>query len=39
VYVVRGEGREILIPAVEGVVLEIDLAQGRLMVELMEGMI
>lgn len=39
VYVVRGEGREILIPALEDVVLEINLAQGRLVVELMEGLI
>jgi 16S rRNA processing protein RimM len=39
VYVVRGEGREILIPAIEDVVLEINLDQGRLMVELMEGLI
>ena len=39
VYVVRGKEREILIPAIEGVVLEISLAQGRLVVELMEGLI
>lgn len=39
VYVVRAEGREILIPAIEDVVLEINLAQGRLVVELMEGLI
>jgi 16S rRNA processing protein RimM len=39
VYVVRGEGREILIPAMEDVVLEINLARGRLTVELMEGLI
>lgn len=39
VYVVRGKGKEILIPAIEDVVLEISLAQGRLMVELMEGLI
>jgi 16S rRNA processing protein RimM len=39
VYVVRGEGQEILIPAIEDVVLEINLAQGRLVVELMEGLI
>jgi 16S rRNA processing protein RimM len=39
VYVVRGEGREILIPSIEDVVLEINLAQGRLVVELMEGLI
>ena len=39
VYLVRGEGREILIPAIEDVVLEINLAQGRLVVELMEGLV
>jgi 16S rRNA processing protein RimM len=39
VYVVRGEGQEVLIPAIEDVVLEINLAQGRLVVELMEGLI
>jgi 16S rRNA processing protein RimM len=39
VYVVQGEKGEILVPAVEDVVLEIDLAGGRLTVELMEGLI
>jgi 16S rRNA processing protein RimM len=39
VYVVRGQGREILIPAIEDVVLEISLAQGRMIVELMEGLV
>ncbi len=39
VYVVQSEGREILIPAIEDVVLEINLAQGRMVVELMEGLI
>jgi len=39
VYVVRGQGREILIPAIEDVVLEINLKQGRLVVKLMEGLI
>ncbi|MBM4466036.1 MAG: 16S rRNA processing protein RimM [Chloroflexi bacterium] len=39
VYVVRDEGREVLIPAIEDVVLEIDLSQRRLVVELMEGLI
>ena len=41
VYVVRGPGpgrREILIPAIKEVVLEIDLASGRLVVELLEGL-
>lgn len=39
VYVVRGEDREILIPALEDVVLEVDLEGGRIIVELMEGLI
>lgn len=39
VYVVQGEKGEILIPAVEDVVLEVDLAGGRLTVELIEGLI
>jgi len=39
VYVVRSGEREVLIPAIEDVVLEISLAQGRLVVELMEGLI
>ncbi len=39
VYVVQGEKGEILIPAIEDVVLEVDLAGGRLTVELIEGLI
>lgn len=39
VYVVQGEGKEILIPAIENVVLEINLAKRRLIVEMMEGLI
>jgi 16S rRNA processing protein RimM len=39
VYVVQGEKGEILIPAIEDVVLEVDLDGGRLTVELMEGLI
>jgi len=39
VYVVRGDGPEVLIPAIEDVVLEINLAQGGWVVELMEGLI
>jgi 16S rRNA processing protein RimM len=41
VYVVRqgaGNGREILIPAIEGVVVEVDLQAGRLLVELPDGL-
>lgn len=42
VYIVRGEepGRkEILIPAIEEVVLEIDLAAGRMTIEPLEGLL
>ncbi len=39
VYVVQGERGEVLIPAIEDVVLEVDLAGGRLIVELLEGLI
>lgn len=42
VYVVRGEGpaeREILIPAIEGVLVQVDVAAGRLVVDLPEGLI
>jgi 16S rRNA processing protein RimM len=42
VYVVHGsdpDRREILIPVIEGVVLEIDLEGGRLTVELPEGLL
>jgi 16S rRNA processing protein RimM len=42
VYVIRRAGpgrREILIPAIEEVVLEVDLEGGRLIVELLEGLL
>ena len=39
VYVVRGRGREVLIPAIEDVVKEINLAEGRMIVKLIEGLI
>ena len=42
VYVVRCVGpkqRDILIPAIEGVVLQIDLVAGRLIVELPNGLV
>ena len=39
VYVVRGpDHKEILIPAITGVILEVDLEAGRLVVELPEGL-
>ncbi|MBI2862946.1 MAG: 16S rRNA processing protein RimM [Chloroflexi bacterium] len=39
VYVVRSEGREFLIPAVEDIVLEIDLNRGRITVEPLPGLL
>jgi 16S rRNA processing protein RimM len=42
VYVVQGPSlgrREVLIPAIEDVVLEVDLEAGRLVVELLEGLL
>ena len=38
VYVVRGEGRELLLPAIKDVVREIDLDAGRMLVELLPGL-
>lgn len=39
VYVVRKEGREVLVPALEDVVLEVDLEAGRMTVSLPEGLL
>lgn len=39
VYEVRGDGKEVLVPAIEQVVLSIDLAKGIVTVRLMEGML
>lgn len=39
VYVVEGEGREILIPAIEDVIHEVDLEGKRMVVELPEGLV
>jgi 16S rRNA processing protein RimM len=38
VYVVVGDRGELLLPALEGVVHEIDVANGRIVVELIEGL-
>lgn len=39
VYVVRGDGpRELLLPAIESVILEVDLEAGQLLVKLPEGL-
>jgi 16S rRNA processing protein RimM len=39
VYVVRGPQGDVLVPAIDDVVREIDVAGGRMVVELMEGML
>lgn len=39
VYVVWGEGQEMLIPAIEDVVVKVDLAERKLVVEPIEGLI
>ncbi len=39
VYVVDREGKEILIPAIEGVICEVDLERGRMVVDLPEGLV
>ncbi len=38
VYVVTGDTGQVLIPAIASVVREIDLAQGTMVVRLMEGL-
>ena len=40
VYIVRREGeRDVLIPAIPDVVLEIDLAAGRMRIEVIPGLL
>lgn len=39
VYVVKGDGGEVLIPAIEDVVVAVDLERKRLVVEPMEGLL
>ena len=38
VYVVTGGGREVLLPATEEVIREVDLEQGKMLVPLIEGL-
>ena len=38
VYVVEGAEKELLVPAIEDVILEIDLEKGKIIVELPEGL-
>jgi len=39
VYIMQGQQGEILLPAIEDVVKEVDVAAGRMVVEPMEGML
>lgn len=39
VYIIKGETREILIPAIEDVVKSIDLENGRIVIEAIEGLL
>lgn len=39
VYVVRGNGRELLIPAIQDVVLSLDPAGGRVVIRVVEGLL
>ena len=39
VYVVENEGKELLIPAIEDVVTEVDLSNGKIIVDLPEGLL
>lgn len=39
VYLVDADGKEVLIPAIEDVVKKVDLARGRMIVELMPGLL
>jgi 16S rRNA processing protein RimM len=39
VYVVERDGKEVLIPALEGVIVSVDVTMGQMIVELPEGLI
>jgi len=39
VYVVQGRRGEVLLPALEGVILRVDLASGRMHVRVPEGLL
>jgi len=39
VYVVSGDGREVLLPALEDVILDVDVGAGEMTVDLPEGLI
>jgi len=39
VYVVRSEDREVLVPAIDDVVKSVELEQGRIVIEVIEGLL
>jgi 16S rRNA processing protein RimM len=39
VFVVRGAGREVLIPAVDEIVVEVSIAEGRMIIEVVPGLL
>lgn len=39
VYVVKGEGKEYLIPAIRDVIKEVDLDEGKIIIEPLEGLL
>ena len=39
VYVVQGEGREVLVPALDDVVLDVDISKNKMTVSLPEGLL
>jgi 16S rRNA processing protein RimM len=39
VYVVRGQGKEYLIPAIKDVILSVDLRSGAIIITPMEGLL
>ena len=39
VYVVKKDGREVLVPALDDIILSVDLAEGRMTVSLPEGLL
>ena len=39
IYVVRGKGSEVLIPAIEDIVKSVDLDTGEIVIEAIEGLL
>jgi 16S rRNA processing protein RimM len=39
VYVVKGKGREVLIPALESIIVHVDVSMRRMTIEALEGLL